>query len=143
MKMRYGLLVGALIAACCVNGTLFATTPFKNAFEAKYVKGGSAEFQAAFRKAGCNTCHVKGKKKEIVNEYGWALSEAIEGNAKDRTDAAKEQGDAAKEAEEKKLLAEFEAAMKKVESSASAGGQTFGELLKAHQLPSAGEKSIR
>ena len=47
-------------------------------------------------------------------------------------------------AEEVKLVKEIEAAFKKAEAAKSPAGKTFGELFKAHELPTAdGAKSIR
>ncbi len=71
-------------------------------------------------KVKCDVCHV-GKSKKNRNDYGKALDKAIgkklKSNAKD------------KEA--------FEEALKKVEGEKSkVEGKTFGDLLKANQLPS-------
>lgn len=145
MKSPTILTVAVLAAVSFVASTSLATSPFKKAFDAKYVKdSGNEDFQAAFRKAGCYTCHVKGKKKDFLNAYGLELAALIEGNAKDRTDAARKDGSDAKKAEEEKLLKELEAAMKKVEAVKAPSGKTYGELFKAHGLPTAdGAKSIR
>ena len=102
------------------------------------------EFQAEYRKTRCNTCHVKGKKKHIVNAYGWRLSQLIVDNAKDRIDAARENGTEAKKAEQAKVLEEFVAALRKVEEMEAPSGEKYGELFAAHVLPTAeGEKSLR
>jgi hypothetical protein len=140
------LVVLALVAAVSLVGsTSLALSPFKKAFDEKYVKAsGNADFQAAFKKASCNTCHVKDKKKDFVNAYGWELAELIEGSAKGRIDAAKEEGSDAKKAEEEKVLKELVAALKKVEAVKSPSGETYGELFKAHSLPTPDEgKSTR
>jgi len=150
MKSSRALVV-AVITAGLLSGLLFTSTtfaisPFKKAFDEKYVKGsGDKDFQAAFKKASCYNCHVKGKKKDVLNAYGWELSKLIEGNAKDRIDAAKESGGLdGKKAEEEKLTKEFDAAVKKAEALKSPAGKTFGELFKDHELPTAeGAKSIR
>lgn len=145
MKVRSGISLVTLASLSFAANTTFALTPFKKAFDEKYVQSsGNEAFQAAFRAQGCNICHVKDKKKEIVNAYGWLLAEALQGNAKDRLDAAAKVSDAAKKAEDDKLLTEFRAALEKVESQASPGGETYGAMFKAHRLPSAeGEKSLR
>lgn len=144
MKSK-SLLLLVLVTAISFSGSAFAISPFKKAFDAKYVKeSGDKDFQTAFRKAGCYTCHVRGKKKDFVNAFGWELSQLIEGNAKERTDAAREDGSDAKKAEEAKLVKEFEAALAKVEEIKAPSGETYGELLKAHGLPTAdGAKSLR
>ncbi len=144
MKSK-SLLLLVLIAVVSVSSSAFAISPFKKAFDEKYVKeSGDEEFQAAFRKAGCYTCHVREKKKNFVNAFGWELAQLIEGSAKDRTDAARKDGSDAKKAEEAKLVKEFVAALQKVEAIKASSGETYGELFKAHGLPTAdGAKSIR
>ena len=97
------LAIVAVVSGVCSTG--FAISPFKKAFDEKYVKSSdNSDFQAAFKKASCNTCHVKGEKKDVLNAYGLQLADLLEGNAKDRLDAAKEKGRDAKSAEEEKLL---------------------------------------
>jgi hypothetical protein len=131
----------ACAAGCLISTqTTSAMPPFRKAFEDKYVKESSnADFQAAFKKSLCNTCHVQGKPKTENNVYGKELAKLIEGSANERIKAAREKGDAALEAENKKLLEELEAAFAKVEkmkvdpeASASA---TFGERIKQGMLP--------
>lgn len=145
MKFRslLTLILTATVFGVC--GTSHAISPFKKAFEDKYVKdSGSEDLQAAFRTSGCNVCHVKDEKKDVVNAYGLVLAELIEGNANDRVKEARAGGSDARKAEEEKLLKEFEEAMKKAESSKSPSGETYGDLFKAHRLPGAeGAKSIR
>ncbi|MBP87744.1 MAG: hypothetical protein CMJ64_13650 [Planctomycetaceae bacterium] len=145
MKSLTVLVLAVIAAVSFAASTTLATAPFKKAFDAKYVKeSGDAEFQATYKKTGCYTCHVKGKKKYVVNAYGWELSQLIEGNAKDRIAAARKNGVDAKKAEEGKILEELQAALKKVEAVKASSGETYGELFKAHGLPTAdGEKSIR
>ncbi|MDP6556726.1 MAG: hypothetical protein QGG71_18790 [Pirellulaceae bacterium] len=145
MKLPTVLVSTVFATVLFATVTSFASSPFKKAFDAKYVKdSGNAEFQAAFKKMGCYTCHVKDKKKDFVNAYGWELSKLIEGNAKDRVSAARKNGSSAKKAEEGKLLKELEVAMDKAEALKAASGEAYGELFKTHKLPSAdGEQSVR
>ncbi len=146
MKSRHFLFgIAIVVVACFAASTTHALSPFKKAFDAKYVKNsGSEDFQAAFKKSGCYTCHVKGQKKHVLNAFGLELAELIEGNGKDRVDAAKEKSADGKKDEETKLLKELDEAFKKVESIEGPSGTTYGDLFKAHGLPTAdGAKSIR
>jgi len=114
----------------------FATSPFKKAFDEQYVKdSGNEEFQTAFRMDGCYVCHVKEKKKDVVNHYGNELGKLIPGNVQERLDEARKGRRDAKAAEEEKVLKELVEAMKKVEEIKSPSGVTYGELFKSHQLP--------
>jgi Skp family chaperone for outer membrane proteins len=145
MKVNSCLLLLLAIVASFSTSPAMAIAPFKKAFDASYVKdSGDEAFQTSFRKTGCYTCHVHKEKKDVVNAYGWALSELLEGNAKDRIKAARENGKDAKKAEEEKLVKELEVAMKKVEAMKASPGKTYGEMFKAHELPNGdGAKSVR
>ena len=64
-------MVGVFLAASLFVSPASALPPFKKAFEDKYVTNSSStDFQAAFKTASCNTCHVKGKEKTARNAYG-------------------------------------------------------------------------
>lgn len=124
-----------------MTSSVEAIAPFKKAFQEKYVDGSSnEEFKAAFQKASCNVCHVKGKKKEERNDYGKLLDELIEGNANKRImDAEKAGGEDGKMAETKKILEELDKAFDKVAAMKSPSGETYGELLKQSKLPAPAE----
>jgi hypothetical protein len=121
-----------------------AIPPFKNEFEAVYVKENPATPQetalaeAAMATTGkCWVCHVnmsnrgeKGLGKKIRNNYGKALSQLLK----------KEDFGSERRAEEPdKVKAEIQEAMKKVEAMKSdpdnADSPTFGELMAAGKLP--------
>lgn len=140
MKKFALLLVGALVGWAALTDVASAMPPFRVAFENKYVKDHkNAEFQAAFKKALCNTCHVMGQPKTENNAYGKELAKLIEGSANERMKAAREKGEAQAEAEEKKLLAELEAAFAKVEKMkadpAKSTSPTFGDRIQKGILP--------
>ncbi len=127
------------------TNTCDALGPFKKAFDKAYVKStDDADFKARFKKASCNTCHVKGKKKDWLNGYGLELAKRIPDSAKERLEKAKSTGADAKKAESEKLLKELRKALKQAESAKSASGETFGRLFKEHKLPPPeGAQSIR
>ncbi len=145
MKSRFWIASVATIVLCVASNSVLAIAPFKKAFDAKYVKASeNTEFQTKFKKTGCYACHVKGKKKNVVNAYGWELAKLLDGNAKDRIDAARKAGSDAKKAEEAKLVKELLVALPKVEAMEATSGKTYGELFKSHALPSTdGAKSVR
>ena len=127
------------------TNTCDALGPFKKAFDKAYVKStDDAAFKARFKKASCNTCHVKGKKKDWLNGYGLELAKRIPDNAKERLEKAKSTGADAKKAENEKLLKELRKAFNQTESAKTASGELFGRLLKEHRLPPpSGALSIR
>lgn len=117
-----------------------AMPPFKKAFEEKYVKNHpSAEFQDAFKSAGCNACHVPEKPKTENNAYGQELAKLIPGSANARMKAANAAGVPAAQAEAKKLLVELEEAFGKVEKlkidPKNPASPTFGDRIKQGLLP--------
>ena len=139
--MRRFLLV---CIACSATVTLIspnanAIAPFKKAFQKKYVDPSDNEsFQDAFKKASCNSCHVKGEKKTVRNSYGDELAKLIDGDANARIKAAgKEGGSAARKSETEKVLQELEKAFDEVAKKKNKNGETYGEQLKQGKLPTA------
>lgn len=114
--MRRMLVLGVVAGLAALASGLIdsekaeARPQFKKAIAAAYPDN------AAVKKAGCGACHpVKDKKKR--NDYGVALGKAL--GKKNEKDAAK-----------------VKAALTKAEAGKSATeGKTFGDLLKAGQLP--------
>ncbi len=141
----YAIVFTTLASVILSSNAALAIAPYKKVFDAAYVKTSeNAEFQAAFKKASCYTCHVKGKKKDYLNAYGLKLAEFVEGNAKDQIDEAKKKGKDQKKAKEEELAKAFGPVMKKVEAEKSPNGKTYAEMFKALTLPTpAGAKSIR
>jgi len=135
MKNRFWLLVCASLMVGFVANVSSALPQFKKAFQKKYIdESDNDELKAAFKKAGCNTCHVKGQKeKSPQNDYGILLAELIEGDAKDRLKAAKENGTKNETLEQ--ILEELEEAFKEVEEEEAPSGGNFGERIKNGQLP--------
>ena len=126
------------VALASLTTSAHALAPFKKSFQKKYVApSDNADLAAAFKKASCNTCHVKGKKKTERNAYGDELAKLIEGDANKRIKAARKAGGAqAGKDEQKKVLAELEKAFDEVAKLPSGDEKpTYGELLKQHQLP--------
>lgn len=115
------------------NGLVFGLPPFKKAFDKKYVKNSdNADFKAAFKKQGCNVCHIKGEKKDKNNPYGKELAKLIEGNAKQRT---KEASDDEKANVKKQILKELAEAFSKVEKIKNEDDEAFGDRIKSGKLP--------
>ncbi len=131
------LLLGGCMAFSLTASPAMALGPFKKLFDAKYVKdSGDEAFQAAFKKASCNVCHVKGESKDVRNAYGEALAKHIEGDADKRLDEASDKGGReAKSAEQEKINAEFMKALDIVAKEKSPSGKTWGEILAAKELP--------
>jgi len=136
MNFRPVITACSLPFVLAISHAALANSPFKKVFDEQYVKDrGDEEFQAAFRKDNCYACHVKEKKKDVVNHYGNELAKLIPGNVKQRLDEARKDGKDAQAAEEEKVLKELVEAMKKVEPMKSPSGVTYGELFKSRQLP--------
>jgi hypothetical protein len=97
------------------------------AFKKAYVEGNTnAKFVEAAGAAKCNVCHV-GKDKKMKNEYGTTVAKFLKkadiGPGK-TVDPTTDEG--------KKTLAE---GLEKAAAEKNASGKTFGELLKAGELP--------
>jgi hypothetical protein len=134
-RILAGLVVASL--AIALSSPAQALIQFRKAFQEKYVdKNEHPEIKAAFRKAGCFTCHIKGTtEKDIRNRYAHELSKLIEGDAQDRIKEATANGRAARDAEVDKLLKELDQAFEKVAKMKSPTGESYEERIKAGQLP--------
>lgn len=123
---RLALALGMIACLCTPS---FAISEFGKQWKADYLtEDTNADFVKAARKANCNVCHVKGapEKKEARNEYGKALHKLL-----DKKDFPKEYF---KEKPEE-AAAKITEAFKKVEEMKSKDGKTFGEKIKANELP--------
>jgi hypothetical protein len=130
------LLCFGILACSLVGQDVSALTQFKKTFDSVYVRDSDDdEFKQLYRKNACNVCHVKGKKRDVVNAYGMELADLIPGNAKQRLAEARDVSSEAKEAEEERILKELEAALKKVENVKLPTGETYGDILRSHRLP--------
>lgn len=133
MKKVCLTLVAIAVAASASLQPALALPPFKKQFQEKYVDDADDAMKDAFKKASCNTCHVKGEEKDVQNAYAMELAKLIEGNAKERLAEAKKNG--TDDSEKEAIAKELEEAFKKVEEMKSPSGEKYGELLKAGKLP--------
>lgn len=111
---RMAVAGAALFSLLLLSGEHASARPqYKKPFEAAYPD--LVKKHGTNGKLSCAVCHpVKDKKKR--NDYGVALTKAL--GKKSEKDAAK-----------------IKAALKKVESEKNADGKTYGELIKAGELP--------
>lgn len=138
MRRIFLICLAGVAAVSCPAPSAKAVAPFKKAFQEEYVDGSTnEEFKAAFKKASCNTCHIKGKKKEERNPYGDELSKLIDGDANLRIKEAGKNGAAARKKETAKILAELDKAFDVVAEMESPDGTTFGQRISAGKLPAA------
>jgi len=122
-KVCVSLLLGLIAVAWSVNSAS-ALPPFNKEWTAKYVEGnGNAKFVEAVGTAKCNVCHMGASKKD-KNAYGKAVGKYL---TKAKYNEIKED-----EAAGRKYILD---GLQKAEGEKSAGGKTYGELLKAGQLP--------
>jgi cytochrome c553 len=116
-----------------------ALPPWKPKFQEMFVDDGPQSLKDAFANkviGSCKVCHVNGEEKTVRNPFGQALDKLIEGKAGKRLKAAAEKGDEAKAAMQSQLDKEYLAALEKVlKQSSPSGGGTYGDRIKAGQLP--------
>jgi hypothetical protein len=124
MKKVCVCLILGLIALSVSLESASALPPFNKEWLAKYKEGNSnASFVEAVDTAKCNVCH-EGTSKKMKNEYGKAVGKYL---TKAKYNEIKED-----EAAAKKYILE---GLAKAEAEKGAGGKTYGEMLKAGQLP--------
>jgi hypothetical protein len=131
------LLLGVVVTLGFWVSKAQALPQFKDAFKAKYVDNSNdPQFKADFKKASCNTCHVKGEKKSVRNDYGKALAKFTGGTVhKDMAAAEASGGDSAKQAVLDKAVQALGEGFDKVADEKSSTGETYGERIKAGKLP--------
>lgn len=105
----------------------YAVKPFGDHWTAFYVTDSKDEaFKKLAGEAKCNVCHVDQEdKKKVRNAYGIEVQKLLKN--KDFKDRLK--------TEPAKCKEEIEAAFKKIEEVKAKDGKTFGEKIKAGELP--------
>lgn len=128
---KLALCLAAVVAVSSFSAQpAFAIKPFADAFAEKYkVADPTTDTEKSLsllvKEAKCNLCHAP-KDKKVRNEYGEALDQLL-----DKADySVKRRRD-----EPDVVRDELFAALAKVESQQSKKGKTFGELIKAGELP--------
>lgn len=120
----------SVLLACLVlvfsAAPAWAIPPFNEAFKKEYVKPGTPLADKVME-VKCNVCHM-GKEKKEKNEYGKAVGKYLKkadftGDAK-KFDPKSEEG--------LKALAD---GLKSAEAEKSSGGKSYGDLIKAGELP--------
>ena len=137
MKTTLNLLA-LLVIASAMTSSAYALPPWKPKFKEMFVDNGPQTLQDAFADkviGSCKVCHVNGEEKTVRNPFGQAIDRLIEGNAGARIKAAAKNGDEAKAAMQATIDKEFLAALDKVLAMPAAVGGTYGQRIKAGQLP--------
>ena len=127
MRKLMILTIGAI--ACLLVSPAVAFPPFKTEFQKKYVDpSDNDDFEAAVKKAGCYSCHVKGaKSKKELNAYGHELHEALEESGENPKDLMKK--------DKAKLLMLLDEAFDAVYDKKADDEKTFGDRIEAGELP--------
>lgn len=123
MKKVCVMLLGLFLVTLAV-GTASAVPPFDKEWRAKYLGDSApAALKEAAGTAKCNVCHMGTSKKEH-NAYGKAVKKFLT-----KADFEPIKGDAEKA---KKYIDE---GLEKAAAEKSAGGKTYGELIKEGKAP--------
>ncbi len=142
--MRYCVLLSlaCFLSVSFAAPSVFGLAPFKKAFQEKYIdKSDNEELQAKFKKAGCNTCHIKGESKKKRNSYGEELAKLIDGDANARIKEAGQAGKEARKAETEIILKELDKAFETVANKESKSKVKYGDFLKQGKLPTEDEET--
>ena len=106
-----------------------ALPPFSKEWKGKYLEGNAnAKFVEAATTANCNVCH-QGTDRKMRNAYGMALSKYLT--------KAKYQEVKDDEAVAKKYILD---GLDKVAAEKNGSGKSYGEMIKAGQLPAGDTK---
>jgi hypothetical protein len=131
MKKFVVLILLAVFLVGIQGVAAWAIPAFRSEFENYYkCKEPETDAQKALAEkvavAKCNVCHVDGEKKDVNNAYGGELGKLLD---KANFSAAR------RKAEPEKVQQEIQEALKKVEAEEAPCGKTYGELIKAGELP--------
>lgn len=124
MKKLASVAIVGLVVVWCAS-TAWAVTQFRTQFVTRYVKKDSQDpkdkaFAELVEKAGCNICHL-GEDKTKRNAYGAALDRLLDRKADARN--------------KEKIQKALEAAEKEKVDPNDPKSPTFGDRIKAGQLP--------
>ena len=90
------------------------------------------------RLVSCNTCHVKGEEKDVVNEFGSTVQKLLEGmDVEARVQACKEADKETKEKIEKALAEEFVVVLKRLDTITTASGKPYAEAIREGEVAGA------
>ncbi len=130
MKKLFAILLVAFLAVAIAPKNADAIPAFKKAFDQRVTNViKDAKLVATIKAAKCNVCHyVDGdkKSKKQKNDFGVAMAKLLKKDNYKSTRIA---------AEPDKVKAELDAAFEKLMATKNAKGKTYGELLKAGDLP--------
>ncbi len=135
IRIVRSLLAVFVVSSLCTTALALPPLP---PYVAEHYKSNTeySKFAATFAglKMKCDTCHKPGADKKAkghgLNDFGMAVHDNFK--HKDFLAANKAKDDPAEAAKAKKLVAE---ALVAAEALKNASGQTYGELIKAGQLP--------
>lgn len=127
MRKYLAALVMAAVAVGSMNPSAFAIKEFNDAWSELYTKSDeNPELKKRAAEAKCNVCHIQGENKKKHNPYGDEVHKLLE-----KKNFPKERF----KKEPEKVKEEIEAAYKKIEEIKAKDGKTYGEKMKAGELP--------
>jgi ribosomal protein L23 len=96
------------------------------------------------RVVSCNTCHVKGEEKDVINDFGATVQKLLEGmDVESRVQACKEADKETKEKIEKELAEEFVVVLKRLDTIASASGKPYADAIREGEVAGAKPRKPR
>jgi len=127
MKKILLSVAAVLIFGSSLSTPAFAIKQFGDAWKDYYEKTSTNDdFKKLVADAKCNVCHIQGEKKNKHNPYGEEIEQLIK-----KADFPKDPLDKWTPKDREAV----EAAFKKVEDIKSKEGKTYGEKIKAGELP--------
>ncbi len=127
--MRRSLTVLVAVSLVAVmTGSANAYTYMKKPLQKRY----------NLRLVSCNTCHVKGEEKDVVNKFGETIDKLLEGtDIPQRIEACKEVDEETKKQMEKVLTEEFTVLLKRLDEIKAPNGKPYGQALRDGEIEGA------
>ncbi len=122
--------VGLIVGVPAAEGHTFMRKPFQKKYDLKSVS--------------CYTCHIKGKDKEIVTEFGKTLKTLLKGKEiTARMKAVKGADRKAKKEVEEECTKDLVEALKKLDKMKTPSGKSYPEAIKAGDVEGAKPKGSK
>ena len=134
--MRTGLnlllnYLGIILLSWMLSGAACAYTFMKKPFQKHY----------DLKLVSCSTCHLKGEKKDLVNEFGETIQKLLaDTDVPAQMQVCKEADEETKDRIKKKLAEEFTVVLKRLDELKAPSGKTYAQAIRDGEIAGAKPK---
>ena len=127
-------ILGAIVVAWTVSTPASAHSFMKKPFQKRY----------SLKLVSCNTCHVKGEEKTVINGFGETIQKLLDGtDIVSRARVCKDLDKEAKKKVEKELAEEFAVTLKRLDAVKAPSGKPYGLAIREGEVSGAKPRKPR